>query len=46
MGGILTLIVVAVAAIRAPELRRLSLDPRRVVKRDAEVDEALDAEGN
>jgi len=46
MGGILTLIVVAVAAIRAPELRRLSLDPRRVVRRDAEVDEALDAEGN
>jgi MFS family permease len=43
MGGILTLVVVAVAAIRAPELRRLSLDPTRVVRRDAEVDESLDA---
>jgi MFS family permease len=46
LGGILTLVVVAVAAVRAPELRRLSLDPRRVVRRDVEVDEALDAESD
>lgn len=44
LGGIVTLIVVAVAALRAPELRRLSLDPSRIVRRDIEVDEALDAE--
>ncbi len=42
IGGILTLVVVAAAAACAPKLRRLSLDPRQVVKRDAEVDRAID----
>ncbi len=43
LGGIATLFVVAVAAVLAPKLRHLSLDPRLVRRRDAEVDEALDA---
>jgi MFS family permease len=46
MGGIVTLVVVAVSAALAPELRRLSLDPGRVVRRDIEVDEALDGESD
>jgi len=45
IGGILTLVVVATAALRAPKLRRLSLDPRQVVRRDEEIDRELDAEG-
>jgi MFS family permease len=45
IGGILTLVVVATAALRAPKLRRLSLDPGQVVRRDEEVDRELDAEG-
>lgn len=44
IGGILTLGVVATAALRAPKLRRLSLDPGQVVRRDAAVDRELDAE--
>jgi hypothetical protein len=35
-----------VAAVLTPELRRLSLDPSRVIRRDIEVDEALDAEAD
>jgi MFS family permease len=46
MGGIVTLVVVGLAAALAPELRRLSLDPGRVVRRDIEIDEALDAEAD
>jgi len=46
MGGIVTLVVVAVSAALAPELRRLTLDPGRVVRRDIEVDEALDSESD
>jgi MFS family permease len=45
MGGILTLGVVAGAGIAAPKLRRLSLEPGQVVRRDEEVDRELDAEG-
>jgi MFS family permease len=45
VGGILTLVVVAVAGVMAPKLRRLSLDPGQVVRRDEEVDRELDAEG-
>jgi MFS family permease len=45
IGGILTLVVVATAALRAPKLRRLSLDPGQVVRRDEEIDRELDAEG-
>jgi MFS family permease len=43
-GGILTLLVVAIASGAAPELRRLSLDPGQVVRRDEEVDRELDKE--
>jgi MFS family permease len=42
-GGILTLLVVAIATGTAPKLRRLSLDPTQVVRRDEEVDRELDA---
>jgi MFS family permease len=45
IGGILTLGVVAGAGIAAPKLRRLSLEPGQVVRRDEEVDRELDAEG-
>jgi MFS family permease len=41
-GGILTLMVVATTAVLAPKLRRLSLDPARVTRRDIEIDEELD----
>jgi MFS family permease len=44
LGGIVTLLVVIVAAVSAPELRRLSLEPSQVIRRDKEVDEELDAE--
>jgi MFS family permease len=45
IGGILTLIVVAVAGVLAPKLRNLSLDPKQVLRRDQEVDrELLEAE--
>jgi MFS family permease len=44
IGGILTLVVVALAALKAPKLRKLSLDPGQVVRRDAEVDRELEAE--
>jgi MFS family permease len=43
-GGVVTLLIVAIAAVLAPKLRRLSLDPHSVVERDAKVDEALDEE--
>jgi MFS family permease len=46
LGGLVTLVVVAVAAVLTPELRRLSLDPSRVMRRDIEVDEAIDAEAD
>jgi MFS family permease len=46
LGGIVTLVVAAVAAVLTPELRRLSLDPSRVIRRDIEVDAALDAEAD
>ncbi len=45
VGGVLTLVVVALAGVWAPNLRRLSLDPGQVVRRDEEVDRELDAEG-
>jgi len=45
IGGIVTLLVVAIAAGAAPKLRQLSLDPGQVVRRDEEVDAELDAEG-
>jgi hypothetical protein len=38
------LLVVAIATGAAPKLRRLSLDPTQVVRRDEEVDRELDAE--
>lgn len=44
VGGILTLVVVALAAVKAPKLRRLSLDPSQITRRDAVIDEELDAE--
>jgi MFS family permease len=44
LGGIVTLLVVGVAAILTPKLRHLSLDPSRVVRRDVEIDNQLDAE--
>jgi MFS family permease len=43
IGGIATLLVVASAGIAAPKLRRLSLDPSQVIRRDKEVDEELNA---
>ncbi|HEX3871913.1 MAG TPA: MFS transporter [Pirellulales bacterium] len=43
IGGIVTMVIVAAAAWRAPKLRALSLDPTRTLQRDAEVDESLDA---
>jgi hypothetical protein len=46
LGGIVTLVVAAVAAVLTPELRRLSLDPSRVIRRDIEIDAALDAESD
>jgi MFS family permease len=46
LGGIVTLAVVAAAAVLTPELRRLSLDPSRVTRRDIEIDEELDAEAD
>jgi MFS family permease len=44
VGGILTLVVVALAALKAPKLRRLSLDPSQITRRDAGIDQELDAE--
>ena len=44
VGGILTLVVVAVAGLKAPKLRRLSLDPSKISRRDAAIDRELDAE--
>ncbi|HWA98413.1 MAG TPA: MFS transporter [Pirellulales bacterium] len=44
LGGIVTLVVVAGAAILAPKLRQLSLDPKVAARRDAEVDRQMDAE--
>jgi MFS family permease len=41
-GGVVTLFIVGIAAALAPKLRRLSLDPRTVVRRDHEADQALD----
>jgi MFS family permease len=41
-GGVVTLFIVGIAAALAPKLRRLSLDPRIVVQRDHEADQALD----
>jgi hypothetical protein len=41
-GGVVTLLIVGTAAVLAPKLRTLSLDPTQVVKRDAEVDAELD----
>ena len=38
--------VAAGAAVLAPELRRLSLDPARVKRRDIEVDRMLDDEAD
>jgi MFS family permease len=43
IGGIVTLLVVATAGVAAPKLRRLSLDPSQVIRRDKEVDQELDA---
>jgi MFS family permease len=44
VGGILTLVVVALAGLKAPKLRRLSLDPSQITRRDAQIDQELDAE--
>jgi len=44
VGGILTLVVVAIAGLKAPKLRRLSLDPRAITRLDAQIDCELDAE--
>jgi MFS family permease len=44
IGGIVTLVVVAIAAVKAPKLRTLSLDPGQVIRRDEEIDRELDAE--
>ncbi len=44
VGGILTLLVVAVASGAAPKLRHLSLDPGQVVRRDEEIDRELNEE--
>ncbi|HET6325986.1 MAG TPA: MFS transporter [Planctomycetaceae bacterium] len=44
VGGILTLVVVSFAAVMAPKLRKLSLDPSRLSRRDQEIDCELDAE--
>ena len=44
LGGILTLFVVAISAFFTPKLRRLSLDPSQVVRKDLEVDESLNAD--
>jgi MFS family permease len=44
VGGILTLVVVAFAGLKAPKLRRLSLDPREITHLDAQIDCELDAE--
>jgi MFS family permease len=41
-GGVVTLFIVGIAAVLAPKLRRLSLDPRVVFRRDLEADQALD----
>ncbi len=43
LGGIATLLIVAGAAILAPELRRLSLDPNKFIPHDAELDETIAA---
>jgi MFS family permease len=44
IGGIVTLVVMAISGVAAPKLRRLSLDPGQVVRRDAEIDRELDAD--
>ncbi len=40
-GGVVTLIVAAAAAVCAPKLRRLSLDPKRAAERDRDIDAQL-----
>ncbi|HEX4130883.1 MAG TPA: MFS transporter [Pirellulales bacterium] len=42
IGAIVTLAVVAVTAVFTPDLRRLSLDPQRAARRDAEMDREID----
>ena len=42
LGGVVTLIIVATASFCAPKLRRLSLDPKQIAKRDQQVDAELD----
>lgn len=42
-GGVVTLLIVGAAAVLAPKLRQLSLDPKRVAARDERVDAELDA---
>jgi MFS family permease len=42
LGGIATLLVVAAAAVLAPKLRRLSLDPHRVEQQDRRIDAEID----
>jgi hypothetical protein len=42
-GGVVTLLVVAGAAVLAPKLRRLNLDPSQIRPRDMEPDESLGA---
>jgi hypothetical protein len=44
VGGIVTLMVVAAAAILAPKLRKLRLDPAKAAERDITVDASLDAD--
>lgn len=41
-GGVVTLAIVGMAAVLAPKLRNLSLDPKRVAARDEKVDAELD----
>lgn len=43
-GGIVTLLIVGFAAVLAPKLRNLSLDPQNVIKQDKIVDAELNSE--
>ncbi|MBS0210142.1 MAG: MFS transporter [Planctomycetes bacterium] len=44
MGGVITLLIVSSAALAAPQLRRLSLDPQRAKQREMEEAAKLDEE--
>jgi hypothetical protein len=42
-GGVVTLLVVVGAAVLAPKLRQLNLDPNQIRPRDIEPDQSFDA---